>query len=526
MGKGQRSREARAGKREEMKKVAAKQRMMRKVKRIIALCVAIVLVIGIVSIVVYNTVASTGYFLRNTIAMATDNFEVDNAMMTYYLKNQYYSFTNSNSQYLSMYGLDTNSTLKEQKYGDGTWFDYFLGTAKTQVNDLLLLAEKAKAEGYELDADDEATVDEAIESFATYADSNKVSLKTYLSSVFGQGINEDDIRRAVELTTLASKYYEDYSETLDFSDEALQKFFDNNKANYVKADYVKQSYTATIPSDATDEEKTTAKNEAKAKAEALAANDSVEEFKSALEAYLTGLHTEQYEGDEEETEATKEENIKEEVAEAMKTAEGTKYYTEDKEDALGLWMFDKDRKVGDTYVSEPAEDATTFTYTAYIITKTSYFDDYETVNARHILFSSEEYDSDEETKAAAEEVLKKYNESDKKTEEYFEELAKEHSDDLNVETNGGLYEGVTKDSNYPEEFYTWCYDSERQVGDVELIKTESGYHIMYFSGKGEIAWKIAAKADKENADYEDYLAELEESYKITSNDDNMNKIKA
>lgn len=532
MGKGQRSREARAGKREEMKKVAAKQRLMQKVKRIISVCVIVVLLLGVASIAVYNTVSKTGYFLRNTVAMSTDNYEVDNAMMTYYLKNQYYSFVNSYSDYLSMYGLDTSKSLKAQTYGEGTWFDYFLEQAKSQVNDVLLLAEKAKAEGFKLEDADYTTIDDAINSFKTYAETNKVSLDDYLNSMFGQGINESDIRRAIELTTLSSKYYNDFVDKSDFSDKALQTFFDNNKGNYIKADYLSYSFTASIATDATEEQSTAAKNDAKAKAEALAASNSVEEFKTALEKILTDKYTaEQAEKTEDEAtegedDLTPEEQIKSNVESGMESAEGTNYYSEDKEDKLAVWMFNKDRQVGDTFVSEPAADATTFTYTAYVLTKTQYFDDYETVNARHILFSTEENEDAETALEKAKEVLKKYNESDTKNEEYFEKLAKEHSNDANVSTNGGLYEGVTKDANYPEEFYTWCYDSNRKEGDVDIVETDSGAHIMYFCGKGEVKWKIDAKEDKKNADYEEHLTELGKSYTVKANDGKMKKIDA
>ena len=79
-----------------------------------------------------------------------------------------------------------------------------------------------------------------------------------------------------------------------------------------------------------------------------------------------------------------------------------------------------------------------------------------------------------------------------KTEESFGKMANEHSDDQdgNV-TNGGLYEGVTK-GKMVEPFENWCFDEVRVVGDYGLVKTQYGYHIMYFSGSEDI-WHAEAK---------------------------------
>lgn len=527
MGKGQRARESRAGKREEMQKIAAKKRRKERIGKVIGICSGVIVALAIVAVVVYSSIASTGFFLRNTVAMKTDNYKVDNAMMAYYVQNQYYSFTNTYSEYLSMYGLDTSKSLKSQEYGDGTWFDYFLEQAKTQVKDLLLCAEKAKADGMTLDEEDKKTIDESMNTFKTYADNNKITLDQYFSSVFAQGVKEADVRRAIELSTLGAKYYSKYSDSLEYTDEDLQKYFDEHKENYVKADYMSYSFTASIASDATDAEKDAAKADAKAKAEKLTASTSVDEFKTNLETYLKDKHTAEYteeETAEGEEKLTKEEKIAQEVATDMTNASATKYYTAEEDDDVGLWMFNAERKAGDTYLDLPADDAKTFTYTAYVLVNTQYFDQYETVDARHILFTAETYENAEGALKKANEVLAKYNEGEK-TEESFEKLAKENSEDANVENNGGLYEGITKNTaNYPQEFIDWCYDPARVTGDVGVIETESGAHIMYYSGKGGVAWKEAATLDKNADDIEAHLDEIEKSHPVTSNDSKMDNI--
>ena len=521
MGKGKRAREARAGKREELKIRAAKLRLRQKITKIVGWSLACVAAVAIVAGVTYNAIANTGYFLRNTVAMSSKNFEVDNAMMTYYVKNEYFSFANTYADYLSMYGLDTSKTLKSQSYGDGTWFDYFLSQAKTQVNDLLLCAEQAKADGKKLTDDDYKSIDESIETIKTYAKQNNMSLKKYLSAAFATGINEKDVRRALELSILASNYNEEYKEKLEYTNEDLEKYFEENKSNYVKADYLKYTF------DSTNEDKDAAKQESKDIADKLAATKTPEQFKSVLETFLTDYYKNKYEA---EAEADVDTKTTESVEADLEAAESTSYFptTEEKEQTeLEKWLFNSETKVNQTLVVEPAEDKTS--YTVYMMLKTSYRDDYATANVRHILLAvSSEADQSawDEAKEKADKLITKFNEGDK-TSEAFEKLAKENSEDGNVSVNGGLYEGVTQDkASYPEEFINWSFDSSRKQGDVGVIKTDSGYHVMYFEGVGDIAWKIQATSDKKAHDWEHHIEDLEKEYKVKSNDSDMNKIKA
>lgn len=85
------------------------------------------------------------------------------------------------------------------------------------------------------------------------------------------------------------------------------------------------------------------------------------------------------------------------------------------------------------------------------------------------------------------------------TEEYFAQLANEHSDDgskdpeTGLGTTGGLYTGVTKDQMV-EAFDAWCFDASRQTGDYDIVETEFGYHIMYFVDSAPL-WLTYAKND-------------------------------
>lgn len=126
------------------------------------------------------------------------------------------------------------------------------------------------------------------------------------------------------------------------------------------------------------------------------------------------------------------------------------------------------------------------------------------VDVRHILIlpegatietvTTEEF-SDEAWAAGeqkAREILDQWLSGDK-TEDSFATLANENSADTGSNTNGGLYSGVTE-GQMVEAFNDWCFDSSRQVGDYGIVKTQYGYHIMYFCGS-QLLWESQAESD-------------------------------
>lgn len=86
----------------------------------------------------------------------------------------------------------------------------------------------------------------------------------------------------------------------------------------------------------------------------------------------------------------------------------------------------------------------------------------------------------EACRAAAQDLLDQWK-AGAATEESFSALAKEHSADPGSKDNGGLYEGLSKATSFVEPFKNWYLDESRQVGDTGLVKSDYGYHIMYFS---------------------------------------------
>ena len=102
-------------------------------------------------------------------------------------------------------------------------------------------------------------------------------------------------------------------------------------------------------------------------------------------------------------------------------------------------------------------------------------------SVRHILISPEDTESEESWAAAetkAKEILDTYLAGDR-TSESFASLAKEHTMDPGSKETGGLYEDFAQGQMVPE-FDQWSFDTSRKNGDTDIVKTEFGYHIMYY----------------------------------------------
>ena len=141
------------------------------------------------------------------------------------------------------------------------------------------------------------------------------------------------------------------------------------------------------------------------------------------------------------------------------------------------------------------------------------------VDVRHILLQpTEKNDDGEYTEAAwtaceedAKALLDQWL-AGEKTEDSFAALANEHSTDPGSNTKGGLYEGVRMGQMVPE-FEEWCFDATHQYGNTGIVKTDYGYHIMYYVGNTP-AWRYYAEALATDRLLADTLDGLVEKYPV------------
>lgn len=93
-----------------------------------------------------------------------------------------------------------------------------------------------------------------------------------------------------------------------------------------------------------------------------------------------------------------------------------------------------------------------------------------------VTYSEEEWET---CRTEAQKVLDEWL-AGEATEESFADLAYEYSEDTGSNANGGLYESLDAESGFVQEFIDWYMDESRKTGDYGLIRTEYGYHVMYF----------------------------------------------
>ena len=184
-----------------------------------AVCVILVIALCI-GVTVYTKIADSGYFYRTTISVKSDNYEVNNAMMSYFLNVNYQQMSSS----LSQMGVDTKTSLKEQNYPYSTgmtWFDYFMKNVTVpRVENMLVLCEAAKAAGFELDEHEQSHVEESMqsleESLKSYSKQYGGAEGYYLRNIYGYGVTLADVRAALEISQLASAYSAHLIEQYDY----------------------------------------------------------------------------------------------------------------------------------------------------------------------------------------------------------------------------------------------------------------------------------------------------------------------
>lgn len=148
------------------------------------------------------------------------------------------------------------------------------------------------------------------------------------------------------------------------------------------------------------------------------------------------------------------------------------------------------------------------------------------VDVRHILIAPEGGTKSEDGKTTtysdaeweacrkkAQDILDKWL-AGEKTEESFAKLAQEHSTDPGSKDKGGLYTYIAK-GKMVKPFEEWCFDESRKEGDSGLVKTDYGYHIMYFVF-GEPGWIRYSRSELLSELATDMLLDISKKHERTT----------
>lgn len=462
-------------------KRAEEQKQKRKADKIkiAAVITVAVVVVAAVPVGVWYGVKSTGIFEKKEYFASTKHYGITSEQMSYYFMEGYNSFLTNYADYLDSYGIDKDKSPKEQYYNNTsqTWFDYLMeNNLVPHIKQLLVFAEGAKSEKIKLTDEEKKSAETMVENLDV--------------SKYGDDVSEKDIQEAAELELLAQKYYNNLKDSMDFSDDEINTYFDENKQDFLNCDYI--YYTLSYSADGSDssaltEEKayTYAQEAAKSKTESdfenWAKKNIKEQYKDAsdseIDAQIQNLKVSDYECS--------------------------------ADDERSNWFCDENTKVNDTKIFSGNNS-----YTVVMLLSEPEKDESITRNIRLVYLDPAEYD---DVSAKADEIISEYDKKGK-TEDAFSELAVSYSDDENTKYSGGLYENVTE--NYlVSDLNDWTFDDSRKTGDVEKFELSKGTYIIYYGGEGVEAWKSkvegAMVSDKYKSTYESYLAK----YPVTVSDD-------
>lgn len=482
--------------------------MAPKTKKIITAVIAIIVVIALLfayvatGFVRKGMAATLGWpqktFTAYTLTDA-DGEKHDIKVNTYnYYFALYYNNLQSTVSSYKQYGIDLDEAnmnvdfdkkLSEQTRTEDdkttTWLEYVQEQVEDSIKDTYASYYKAvkenKGKDPEIKDDQKKEIKDALKNYKESAHKYGYTVSGYIEAAMGHGVTKDVFVREATISYIAENYDSDHkndSDSKTYTDKELNAYKKKNESKLQSVD---------IKMFECDSE-----DDAKAFKKALKADGS--NFAALASKYSSDdFDKKANKNSQETTYNDMARSTMEGLSVAISTADDNKKYP-------GLdWLYSSDRKAGDV-----RQDSTTVVY----VVKPVYMSDAKTVNVRHILIapeSSKSSDNSSSSKSAkdctdkewaaaekkAKSILAKYNSGDK-TSKSFAKLAKSNSSDGNA-SNGGLYENIIPNQMVPT-FNAWCFDSSRKAGDVGIVKTEYGYHIMYFEGKNDQAvWKYIAQ---------------------------------
>ena len=515
-------------------KQLAEKKEAKKLKNMTVIFAVVMILVACIAIgtIAYTNIYKTGIFQKNSVAATTNGHELSSVDLGYYyvdaISNNYSNWYNTYGDYtismLQMMGLDLTAPLNAQIYDDTTgetWSDYFISVAIENARGTYALYDAAVAEGYVLPEADRASLDENTQIMIEYADLFAAGdIDAYIENIYGIGSDLESYKKYVDVVGTANSYQATYYNNLTYDDAAIREYeadrykdFNGYSFTYKFIDQNEFLGEGTKDEEGnvtyTDAEIAAAQDEAKKTAESLVSATSVEKFDemiSALEIYAPA-----------EGEAA---TVSTKVSDALLPTVLS---------ALQEWVSADERKEGDIgvlpYTTEATDEngSVTSTLMGYIAVYFQSVDEHlePLANVRHLLVQFEGGTTDENgnkvysvnekatAKVEAEELLKTWKDGTA-TEESFIELVKKHSDDSSAE-DGGLFENISPASRYVENFLNWSIDPDRETGDVDLIETEYGYHIMYYVGDSDIIYRDQLiREDMKANDYDAWIAEKED----------------
>lgn len=488
------------------------------------IAVVIVAALVVLGIRYYTQPNSNEKMNPGNIALTVGDTDVSVGMYNYYYESIVYEYT-----YYANYGyydLDTSADFSTQYTTDSdgneiSWLDLFKKITVERIKTNVVYYEKGLEAGITLTDEQKEEIESQLDSVRENASASDQSVNEYIEDTFGAHCGIETLRKYMEQYYIAGTYYNQYHITGRPDEEETQTYFDEHQDEYKSCSYALLEMAYDTTDDST-------RQDSIEKAQSYMARITDVDSMRALVPEACADLIDQF------ISAGYFETEDEAVTALSESIEATQTRT-DIESSFGEeianWMFDESNEMGSTnyYANEDVG-------IVYVLLKTSqpFLEDTQVYSVRHILVipgsddeesadnassESQEY-TEEQWNAAlekAESIVDEYNATDK-SELSFAKLAEKYSDDTESTASGtsglygGGYEGVAL-GQMASEFENWAMDDSRKYGDVEIVKTIHGYHIMYFIFRGpeymydsQVAcFNAAALAEIENTQSENGL---------------------
>lgn len=478
--------------------------------------IGIVAAIVVIILLVYNS----GILVKGQTAATVGEEKFSVAQVSYYYQTIANNMASQAQQYQAFgvdFGYDPSLSPSEQYYNEEegvTYADYFLDSALEELQRVTILCQEAEAAGYTLSAEGEEAVASNLNYLTMYSTQNHVSEASYLKMLYGSYMTKSLFTEILTDSVLADEYAAEKAASFTYSDQELESYYEENAGSldsysyrycYLYADTGETTDADGNAVEPTEEEIAAAMAETKANADSLIAQvQAGTPFNTAAQDYLDESSAESY--------SDPEYNHKTEVLGSALDS------------TFSQWMMEAGRTSGELTAIEVPN-------TGYCVVQFLGRDkgenSYQTMNYRSILVLAETTASEDGTAAPTEEqltaaqeqaqaLLDQWNDGEA-TADSFAALAAENSADEATKENGGLTEDANRDS-LSADLSAWLFDDGRKTGDATVLAyTDStgavtGYQVVYADSFGEIRWKYQAANALRSADYEDWYAQVQESY--------------
>ena len=384
---------------------------------------------------------------HDTVVATMGDCELTNGRLQVFYWMQIYDLVN---YYVEQYGdyavyylgIDLEKPLSEQIYKEETgmtWEQYFLEDAFYAWHRYQALAIDAKNAGYKLPADYQKSFAEMEASMEKSAKQEGYeSVDAMLQADLGKSVTFEDYYYYMEVYYTGNLYFSELTSKLEFTDAEMEAFYEKNKESLAQYGITKDSGNL-VDFRNILVKPVTSKDE---NGNAVVTDEAWETCLGKAQAIMETLQGT---------------DLSEEIFASL-----AKIKSEDKNSASNGGLY---RYAGKN--------------------------DLALVDVRHILIMPDGGTKDENNKVvysdaeweacrvAAQALLDQYL-AGEKTEEAFGELANKHSEDKGGKvTDGGIYRDVST-GEMVKPFEEWIFDASRKPGDTGLVKTEYGYHVMYF----------------------------------------------